>query len=183
MQSNLFKQIKSQKKIPIIGKGSFKDIEEKFERLISEGYGIIEITLRSAEALDAALKLKQKNPNVKIGLGSIKTLSELEKVSKLGFEFFVSPGTNLKMLEYSVENSIYYIPGVSNPSEILTAIEFNFNLLKFFHSEQNGGVNTLNFLKEIFSDISFIPTGGINSENYNSYIKLTNVIAVGSTNF
>ncbi len=183
MQSNLLKQIVSQKKIPIIGKGSAKDIEEKFKRLINENYNIIEITLRSNEALDVALKLKQKNPNITIGLGSINSLSELETVSKLGFEFFVSPGTNQRMMEFSKKNSISYIPGASTPSEILTAIELNFNLLKFFHAEQNGGVKTLQLLKEIFNDINFIPTGGINNENYDSYIKIKNVIAVGSTSF
>ncbi len=183
MQNKLLDQIAHQKKLPIIGKGSKQDIEKKFQRLINEDYSIIEITLRSQDALDTALKLKQYNPNIKIGLGSIKSLSELEKVTKLGFEFYVSPGTNLKMMEYAKKNLINYIPGVSTPSEIMSAIELNYNLLKFFHSEQNGGVKTIKFLGEIFSNVSFIPTGGINKDNYKAYIDVANVIAVGSTSF
>ncbi len=183
MQNKLIDRIAHQKKIPIIGKGTQIDINKKFERLIKENYRIVEITLRSEDALEAALDLKEKNPNISIGLGSIKSLSELEKVSKLGFEFYVSPGINSKMMEYAKTNTINYIPGVSTPSEIMTAIESNYNLLKFFHAEQNGGFKTIKFFNEIFINVKFIPTGGINNDNYNDYIKAENVIAVGSTSF
>ncbi len=183
MHYKLADQLALQKKLPIIGKGNQIDIEEKFQRLLHEDYKIIEITLRSEEALESASKLKEKYPNIKIGLGSIKSLSQLKIVSKLAFEFYVSPGINLKMMEYAKANKIDYIPGVSSPSEIMTAIESNFNLLKFFHAEQNGGVKTVNFLTEIFDGIKFIPTGGINNNNYDSYINIKNVLAVGSTSF
>ena len=72
---------------------------------------------------------------------------------------------------------------MSTCSEILTAIEYDFKLLKYFHAEQNGGSNSLKFLDEIFNEISFIPTGGIHRENMDSYFAINNVIAVGSTSF
>ena len=40
----------------------------------------------------------------------------------------------------------------------------------------------LKFLEEIFNEIKFIPTGGINNENKDNYLALNNVLAVGSTN-
>ena len=49
--------------------------------------------------------------------------------------------------------------------------------------QKNGGANSLKFLEEIFNDVRFIPTGGINGENMDDYFALDNVIAVGSTNF
>ena len=75
-----------------------------------------------------------------------------------------------------------FIPGVSTPSEILTAIEYDCNILKYFHAEKNGGAKSLRFLEEIFNEIKFIPTGGINNENKGNYLALNNVLAVGSTN-
>ena len=183
MQTNIIKLIELQKKIPIIGKGTSSEIIIKFNKLIEEKYNLIEITLRSDEALETSIKLKRENPNIYIGLGSIKSLPMLEEVVKSKFDFYVSPGINKKMLEYSIKNNIVFLPGVSTPSEILTAIEYNYKILKFFHAEKNGGVNSLKFLDEIFNEIKFIPTGGINHENMDSYFALNNVIAVGSTSF
>ena len=181
MQIELIESIKTQKILPIIGKGSEIEITNKFNRLVSDKFNIIEITLRSDVALKTAIQLKKQHPNIKIGLGSIKSLSVFEEVAKSKFDFYISPGLNHKFLEFSNNNNINFLPGVSTPSEILTAIEYNFKFLKYFHAENNGGPKSLKFLDEIFNDIKFIPTGGINRENMNSYFELNNVIAIGST--
>ena len=183
MQTDIIKLIELQKKIPIIGKGNSNEITNKFKKLIQEKYNVIEITLRSDEALETAKNLKKDNPNIYIGIGSIKSLSMLEEVVNSKFDFYVSPGISEKMLEFSIKNNILFVPGVATPSEILTAIEYDYKLLKYFHAEKNGGINSLNFLGEIFNEIKFIPTGGINQENMDSYLALNNVIAVGSTSF
>lgn len=183
MSSEIIKLIKNQKKIPIIGKGRSIDIKNKFNRLVLDKYSVIEITLRSNEALEVSIELKKQNPNINIGLGSIKSLNMLKEVVNLKFDFYISPGINEQMLDFANKNNILFIPGVSSPSEILTAIQYDCKLLKYFHAEKNGGANSLKFLEEIFNDISFIPTGGINHKNMNNYLSLDNVIAVGSTNF
>lgn len=183
MQSKLLKELKLQKKIPIIGKGSASEILSKFDRLIKDKFEIIEITLRTDEALDLALKIKRQNPKTIIGLGSIKSLNMLKEVSSLNFDFYISPGINKDLLDFSNSKNLNFIPGVSTPSEIMMAIGCGNNILKFFHAERNGGVKSLKFLYDIFDDIKFIPTGGVNEENYNSYLDLPNVIAVGSTSF
>ena len=90
---------------------------------------------------------------------------------------------NKELLNFSNSKNLNFIPGVSTPSEIMTAIECGNTLLKFFHSERSGGVKSLEFLFDIFNDIKFIPTGGINMGNYKSYLDLPNVLAVGSTSF
>lgn len=183
MQSKFINKLNLQKKIPIIGKGSNQEISDKFDRLIKEKFEIIEITLRTDEALDIALKMKAQYPEAIIGLGSIKSLNMLKEVSNLNFDFYISPGINKELLNFSNSKNLNFIPGVSTPSEIMTAIECGNTLLKFFHSERSGGVKSLEFLFDIFNDIKFIPTGGINMGNYKSYLDLPNVLAVGSTSF
>ena len=65
----------------------------------------------------------------------------------------------------------------------MIAIEYNYSVLKFFHAENNGGIDTLKFLFNIFEDIKFIPTGGITLNNFKSYLNLPNVLSIGSTGF
>ena len=127
--------------------------------------------------------VKKKYPDIAIGLGSIKSIEELTEVSNYKFNFYISPGINEKMLEFSNSKALNFIPGISTPSEIMKGIEYEYDILKFFHAEKNGGINTLRFFNDIFQKILFIPTGGINAQNYNLYLKESNVIGVGSTSF
>ena len=183
MTDDFVNSIKEQKKIPIIGKGSYDEIINKAANFISRNYKIIEITLRSKNAIDAALHIKKNHSNIIIGIGSIISIDQLINIQKYNFNFYVSPGINSKMLDFCKKNQLNFIPGVSTTSEIIKGIEFNCNLFKFFHSEQSGGTKMLKSIKDIFPNIGFIPTGGINNKNYISYINLSNVVAVGSTNF
>ena len=68
MSVDITKLIEKQKTIPIIGKGNSSEIINKFNRLVLDKYNVIEITLRSDEALETAIRLKDQNPNINIGL-------------------------------------------------------------------------------------------------------------------
>jgi len=183
MDLKIIKEIELQKKIPIIGKLPKSEIASTFSRLVNANFRIIEITLRSKHSLDVAVMMKKKFPSTIIGIGSIISLNNLKEASKFNFDFYVSPGINSEILNYANKKKLNYIPGVSTPSEIMMAIEHEKKFLKYFHAERNGGTKSLEFLYEIFEDIKFIPTGGITSENYQTYLKLPNVISVGSTKF
>jgi 2-dehydro-3-deoxyphosphogluconate aldolase/(4S)-4-hydroxy-2-oxoglutarate aldolase len=54
-------------------------------------------------------------------------------------------------------------------------------VLKFFPATSSGGVEKLKSYADVFPDIVFIPTGGINLDLIQSYLDVTNVIAVGSS--
>ena len=183
MDAKIVKEIELQKKIPIIGKEAPSEIFDTFSKLIDQKFKIVEITLRSKQALDVAVILKEKFSTAIIGLGSITSLNILKEASKFDFDFYVSPGINQKILNYTIEKNLNYIPGVSTPSEIMMALEYEKKILKYFHAEKNGGTKFLEIMNEIFEDIKFIPTGGITLENYNTYLELPNVISVGSTKF
>ena len=183
MDSKIINKIKLQKKIPIIGKLLPSEIENIFSKLISAKFEIIEITLRNKEALDVAVMMKKNFPTAIIGIGSITSLNILKEASKYNFDFYVSPGLNSKILDFTMKYNLNFLPGVSTPSEIMMAIEYEKKVLKYFHAERNGGTKSLETIYEIFEDIKFIPTGGITLENYKTYLKLPNVISVGSTKF
>ena len=87
------------------------------------------------------------------------------------------------MLDYSNSKSLNFIPGISTPTEIMKGIEYQYNILKFFHAEKNGGIATLKFFQKIFKDVLFILTGGIDADNFDLYLKEINVLGVGSTSF
>ena len=180
---NFLQLLKKNREIPIVGKGTKKQLEDNFYKLISKNFKVIEITLRSEESLEVAIFFKKKFPDLIIGLGSIISFEQLVEVSKKNFNFYVSPGYTHKMLEFSFDKTFIYIPGVSNSNHIMECLEYNIKLMKFFHAENNGGIKALDTYKDIFREVYFIPTGGINNKNKESYLNLNNVLAVGATSF
>jgi len=86
----------------------------------------------------------------------------------------------IKLVE-ELNNNFNLIPGVQSASEIMLASELGYNLLKFFPAEISGGAKKLKAMQSVFPDISFIPTGGVNESNFDSYLSLKNVICVGSS--
>ena len=132
MQSDLKKSLIKQAKIPIIGKGNYAEILDKINYLIKQKYKIIEITLRSKDALEISLNVKNDFPDLIIGIGSIISYEQLKDISKHKFHFYISPGINPKMMEIANQDNLNYIPGISSASEVMKALEYEYDLLKFF---------------------------------------------------
>ncbi len=68
-------------------------------------------------------------------------------------------------------------PGVATPSEVTRALEAGLRILKFFPAELLGGPRMVNALAAPFGDVRFIPTGGLNGDNFTSYLELPAVFA------
>jgi 2-dehydro-3-deoxyphosphogluconate aldolase/(4S)-4-hydroxy-2-oxoglutarate aldolase len=93
----------------------------------------------------------------------------------------VSPGLSLKVVDECDRSGVPYFPGVATPTEIQRARDLGFTELKFFPAEALGGEKYLKALVAPFHDTKFIPTGGINLSNINSYLSIPQVVAVGGS--
>ena len=79
------------------------------------------------------------------------------------------------------EAGVPVYPGVVAPGEILKGYQKGIRDFKFFPAEAYGGTATLKALKGPFPDIRFLPTGGVEKENYRDYTALSNALAVGGS--
>ena len=174
-------KLKEQKILPIINSVNFKEDLLKLTSLLdaNKKIKIIEITLRESHSLENAIKLKKRFPNLIIGLGSIINKKQYEEVKNYNFNFFVSPGTIYEMINSKIGN---YIPGAETISEFNYLDNNEINIVKFFPATLSGGNLKLKSIENIYKNLAFIPTGGINKSNINSYINLKNVLCVGMSN-
>ena len=177
----LINKLKEQKILPIINSENFKEDLLKLTSLLdaNKKIKIIEITLRESHSLENAIKLKKRFPNLIIGLGSIINKKQYEEVKNYDFSFFVSPGTIYEMIDSKIDN---YIPGAETISEFNYLDNNEINIVKFFPATLSGGNLKLKSIENIYKNFTFIPTGGINKSNINSYIDLKNVLCVGMSN-
>jgi 2-dehydro-3-deoxyphosphogluconate aldolase/(4S)-4-hydroxy-2-oxoglutarate aldolase len=177
---NIFNVIDETKLIPLTTITSREDVEPLCEVLVEASIPLIEITLRDHRTLDIIDEFN-KFPEVHLGVGTIRSESHIDIAINASASFLISPGYSENLLNYAKQKNIPLIPGVQTPSEIIKANEAGLSTLKFFPAELSGGVDRLKAYRSVFSDIKFIPTGGITNENALSYLALDNVVAVGAS--
>ena len=73
------------------------------------------------------------------------------------------------------------LPGVATATEIMAALDLGLRFVKFFPAETSSGAAAIRALSAPFSDMTFIPTGGIGPFNVNQYLNLSCVRAVGGS--
>ena len=179
-KSNIEKALSKSKVIPVIIIDDDKKALPLAETLFNSGITCAEITLRTGAAIES-LKIFSQFNKFTLGAGTITNIEQLHNAINAGAEFIVSPGFDETLAIESLKNNIQYIPGCITPTEIQKAKNNSIHLLKFFPSEPYGGINTLKTLSAPFSDISFIPTGGIKINNIRKYLDLNCVSACGMT--
>ncbi len=179
--SNLNEQLKSLKVIPVIALDHAEDIIPLGKVLVENGLPAAEITFRSDAAIEAIRLLRESQPDMLIGAGTILNEAQAKAAQEAGATFVVSPGLNPNTVKACQNIGIEIIPGVNSPTGVETALELGITTLKFFPAEASGGVNMLKALLAPYSEIEVMPTGGINLNNIHDYLSLPRVLACGGT--
>lgn len=150
------------------------------DALVAGGLPIVEITLRTSAGV-AAIRAISGRGDVIVGAGTVRTVEQADAAIDAGAEFLVSPGFSARLVEHCQARGVALLPGCVTPSELMAAQELGVQLVKFFPAETYGGVAGLKALAAPFSDVTFVPTGGVNLTNLDEYLALPCVAAVGGT--
>lgn len=173
----IFQKIQLNGIVPVVKLDNLDDALPLVGALSAGGLDIAEITFRTGNAAKAIKLIKKKCPQITIGAGTVITTDQVLQAIDSGAEFVVTPGFNPKVVDKCLEEHMPIIPGCSAASQIEQALERNIKLVKFFPAEECGGLNMINALSEPFPMVKFLPTGGINLTNLNSYLNHPKVIA------
>ena len=182
IQNNIRGILKSHPVIPVVTFQSLEEIEETVETLLSNGIKCIEITLRTSISFSAIAKVKEQYGTVlQVGVGTVIHKDQIKKVKDLKIDFIVSPGISKDMSKYLEESGIPFIPGVTSPSEIMLGLALGWDTFKFFPANLFGGTAALKTYNNVFPQVKFCPTGGVNEKTVSDYQSLPNVISVGGS--
>lgn len=147
--------------------------------LLKGGIKIMEITFRTKNAPKIIEKIVENVPDIVVGAGTILNADSYHIAVKHGANFIVSPGLTKELVDVASHYDIPLLPGAITPTEVMQAIDYGFNCLKFFPAEGFNGLNILKAYSQVFSEVKFCPTGGITLDNAKNYLGLKNVTAVG----
>jgi 2-dehydro-3-deoxyphosphogluconate aldolase/(4S)-4-hydroxy-2-oxoglutarate aldolase len=150
------------------------------EALVAGGLRVLEVTLRTAAALDVIAEMK-KVPGAIVGAGTVVDIPGLESAIAAGSEFIVSPGLTENLGKAAVAKGIPFLPGIANAGDIMRGMDLGLKHFKFFPAEANGGLPALKSLIGPFAQCKFCPTGGIKQETAADWLAVSEILCVGGS--
>jgi 2-dehydro-3-deoxyphosphogluconate aldolase/(4S)-4-hydroxy-2-oxoglutarate aldolase len=160
-----------------------EDGPELAKALLAGGVDIMELTLRTPAAIGALRRIRAEVPDMLAGAGTVLTPAQVEEVKNAGAEFAVSPGVNPRVMQAAKEAGLPFAPGISTPSDIEQALEFDCRLLKFFPAEASGGLARLKAMSAPYQHLGvrFVPLGGVSEKNMSAYLAAPLIAALGGS--
>ena len=167
--------------IPVLTIERLEDAVPLARALVAGGVRVLEVTLRTAVAVEAAKAIIAEVPDAIVGIGTILNADDLARAKALGAQFGISPGATPDLLKAAAADNLPFAPGIATASELMAALAAGFDLVKFFPAEQSGGIKALRALAGPFPNAKFCPTGGIGEANAASWLAEPNVLCVGGS--
>ena len=178
---DVLKQVHDIGIIPVIAVDKAEQALPLCEALVKGGLPAAEITFRTAAGQEAIKLVAKEKPEVLVGAGTVVTVKQAKQAVEAGAKFIVSPGYYDDVVNYCVENNIPVLPGCTNASDCMKAVNAGLKVVKFFPAEQSGGVAFIKALAPVFGQLDFMPTGGVNTQNLNDYLGFDRIHACGGT--
>ena len=149
--------------------------------LVAGGIRMLEVTLRTPQALACIEAIATGVPEAVVGAGTVRSAADAQASAMAGARFIVSPGYTPVLGQACRDVGLPLLPGVATGSEIMMAQDDGLSELKFFPAMQAGGPAMLKAWCGPFGDVRFCPTGGVTAANALDFLALPNVVCVGGS--
>ena len=167
--------------IPVIVLNDVAHAVPMARALVEGGIRMLEVTLRTPQALACIEAIVKAVPQAVVGAGTLRSKADAQAAANAGARFAVSPGYTRALGAACRDLGLPLLPGVATGGEIMAAQEDGFSALKFFPALQAGGSAMLKAWSGPFFDVKFCPTGGISLQNAPEFLALPNVLCVGGS--
>lgn len=179
--NDILKKISEIRIVPVVAIENSEDAKRLGQALVNGGIPCAEVTFRTEAAADTIRIMSSEFPEMLVGAGTVLKTEQVDRAVEAGAKFCVSPGLNPRIVKYCVDKGITMVPGCANPSDIEAAMEFDLDVVKIFPAEAIGGLPLIKAMSAPYSNMKFMPTGGINTGNIGKYLEFKKIIACGGS--
>ncbi len=156
---------------------------EVLKALYAAGIRAVEYTNRGEAALQNFKEMRKlcdtELKGMYLGIGTIKNGEMAQTFIDAGTDYIICPGLVESVAAVADKNNMLWVPGCMTPSEIIKAETLGAKMIKLFPGNILGP-GFLSAIKEIFPNLLFMPTGGVelDKDNIAGWYK-AGVCAVG----
>lgn len=165
--------------IPVLTIERAQDAAPLARALVEGGLRPLEVTLRTACALEAIEIIAREVPGAIVGAGTVLSAQDFDRAARAGARFIVSPGLTDPLVDAARSSGLPFLPGVVTAGEIMRGLDAGLDRFKFFPAETSGGPNALKALYGPLAQCRFCPTGGVSAATAPTWLDLPNVLCVG----
>ena len=166
--------------IPVLVLDGEHDPVALAETLVEAGLPVLEVTLRTPQALDS-LRLMARVPGAIVGAGTVLNERQLREVEGAGGRFIVAPGLTETLTRAAIASDLVYLPGVATAGDIMRGLDLGLSRFKFFPAEASGGLPAVRALAAPFAQARFCPTGGITEATAPEWLAELSVACIGGS--
>ncbi len=167
--------------VPVVVLEKAEDAVPTANAMLKGGIDTMEITFRTECAPECIKAVSENCPDMLVGAGTVLNVEQAELAVKMGTKFIVSPGFDAGVVDWCIKNGIPVVPGCVTPTEITMAVNRGLKVVKFFPANVYGGLNAMKNLSAPFTEVKFLPTGGVNAANIKEYVSAPFIFAVGGS--
>ena len=164
--------------IPAVRVDSVEDAIFAAQSVLRGGISVVEMTMTTPGAFEVIAELRQSDPYLVVGAGTVLDLDTARRCLDAGASFLTSPTLDLEIVDFGATNNMLVIPGALTPTEVATARKAGAARVKIFPCSQVGGPAYIRALKAPFPHVDLIPAGGVNQQTASDFIRAGSV-AVG----
>lgn len=147
------------------------------DALIRSGVTCLELTMNTARALDAVAALRADHGEAEIGVGTVRSATDVAAASRAGAMFVVCPDVRPEVGEAAHAAGLAWYPGALTPTEVTTAWDAGAAAVKLFPASL-GGPRYVRELRAPLPDIPLVPTGGVALDTVADF-RAAGALAVG----
>lgn len=166
--------------IPVLVIERVEDAAPIAEALVAGGLPALEVTMRTAAALDVMREMA-KVPGAVVGAGTVLNPRQLDQALEAGAQFIVSPGLTEPLGKAAIQSGVAFLPGTVTAGDIMRGMDMGISRFKFFPAETSGGLAALKALAAPFHMVRFCPTGGIRADTAAAWLAEPAVKCVGGS--
>jgi 2-dehydro-3-deoxyphosphogluconate aldolase/(4S)-4-hydroxy-2-oxoglutarate aldolase len=158
--------------IPVVRASSAQQALLAVDAICAGGIPIVEITMTVPGAIDIIREVvRSRGADVLVGAGTVLDAETAKRCIDAGAEFIVSPGLDVKTIQFAQKANILMMAGALTPTEVITAWRAGSDFVKIFPCGQVGGASYIKALKGPLPQVPLVPTGGVNLQTASGFIE------------
>src|SRR5258708_28950297 len=158
--------------IGVVREDSVEAAEAVADAYARNGIRILEVTLTTPDAFDLMAMLGERYAanDIPIAAGTVRSSNEAALARRAGAKVLVSPHTDVRVIEYAVENDLLCVAGASTPTEIIHAWEAGCDIVKIYPAHYLGGPDYIRTIRGPIRDIAMLAGGPVPLDQIDNYL-------------